>query len=638
MFSVILPVWNRAALIGPAIESVLAQSLEDFELIIVDDGSTDDLAATLAGHDDPRIRSVRLEHGGLSRARNHGLALATRPFIAHLDSDNRWRPDFLRALLERLQQPPAARAAYCLARRHVHGEAADLPPSGIIGDRFSLRRLLEGNYIDINCFVHARELAVTAGGFDTSLKRLIDWDFILRIGQLTEPAYLPEVLVDYHYGLASNAVSLAEPLGSLLVDIRQRHQPLAEPVVVTHDSVTYRWQRVPDRKHDNWVRMRTPAIRDDAGPPPGMPWLLQIEPTNACNLACDLCPVSDQRLGRPTRHLGLDEFRALLDDMEDYLLLLVLWDWGEPLLNPQFAAMVADATRRDIRTVTSSNAHHLNHGDTASALMDAGLSTLIVAIDSPDPEAYRAFRRGGQLELALRGLERAVEAKRQRGAQTLINMRTVVTRSNEVDLDRLRRMALDAGADLFTVKTLNPSCGPDDRDDDLVPQDPALRRYAYQEGSWTRIRDNTPCTRPWHMANILSNGSVIPCCYDYDASMSVGNIREQAFSDLWRGHAFQQLRQTIRDQQQSLEKCRHCGVNFRLGAGWMIDAAASSLHTEAPIPPSPASAFADYDAWQQLADSRKLVAQLQTRLEQLQSPRMERAQHTLGRWLPRWLR
>ncbi len=107
MISVVIPLYNKAATIGQAIESVMAQSDVDWELIVVDDGSRDAGAHVVTGYGDPRIRLITQANAGVSAARNAGIAAARAPFVAFLDADDWWAPDHLQAL----------RAA---SRRHPH--------------------------------------------------------------------------------------------------------------------------------------------------------------------------------------------------------------------------------------------------------------------------------------------------------------------------------------------------------------------------------------------------------------------------------------------------------------------------------------------------------------------------------------
>jgi glycosyltransferase involved in cell wall biosynthesis len=109
--TIVLPTFQRAHLVGRAIDSVVQQRHEDWELVVVDDGSTDDTAGVLADRQDRRIVPIRLErNGGVSAARNVGLATARSPVVAFLDSDDVYLPDALGAFLRALDDHPEALA------------------------------------------------------------------------------------------------------------------------------------------------------------------------------------------------------------------------------------------------------------------------------------------------------------------------------------------------------------------------------------------------------------------------------------------------------------------------------------------------------------------------------------------------
>src|ERR1700744_5343730 len=97
-FTVIIPVYNRANVLGDAIRSVLGQTCQDFEIVIVDDGSRDDPGAVVATFQDPRLRFVRQENQGGGTARNTAIDAARGRFIAPLDSDDVCRPHHLETM------------------------------------------------------------------------------------------------------------------------------------------------------------------------------------------------------------------------------------------------------------------------------------------------------------------------------------------------------------------------------------------------------------------------------------------------------------------------------------------------------------------------------------------------------------
>ncbi len=104
--SVIIPTYNYAAYVREAIDSVLAQTVQDFHIVVVDDGSTDDTQAVLATIDDPRVEIVRTPNRGICAACNEGLARARGEFIGFLGADDRWRPDKLERQLQMMDAEP----------------------------------------------------------------------------------------------------------------------------------------------------------------------------------------------------------------------------------------------------------------------------------------------------------------------------------------------------------------------------------------------------------------------------------------------------------------------------------------------------------------------------------------------------
>jgi GT2 family glycosyltransferase/glycosyltransferase involved in cell wall biosynthesis len=205
--SIVMPSFNRAFCIGAAVESVLCQTHANWRLIIVDDGSTDDTAAVLAPFaDHPRIQIVRQANQGVSAARNRGLDAAVGRYVFYLDSDNTWQEALLRTLIVYLEEG-ALDAAYSGLR------ALDDRNQTVFcrGELFSWSRCCARNYIDLNTFAHRRTLAAETGTrFDESLRRLVDWDFILRLTRNAEVAFAPFAGVNYYHGEQGSRISLTE--------------------------------------------------------------------------------------------------------------------------------------------------------------------------------------------------------------------------------------------------------------------------------------------------------------------------------------------------------------------------------------------------------------------------------------------
>jgi hypothetical protein len=178
--TVVLPTYQRRDLVRRAVASVLAQTVDDFELIVVDDGSTDGTREALRGVDS-RLVYVRQENAGVSAARNNALRLARGEIVAFLDSDNRWLPDHLETVTAALRRRPEAvlvttTPSFVVAGRKPPAAARLVEP---------LPRLFAWNWVGFVTGVAARRRALeTAGGFDESFPVGEDGDLWLRMALL----------------------------------------------------------------------------------------------------------------------------------------------------------------------------------------------------------------------------------------------------------------------------------------------------------------------------------------------------------------------------------------------------------------------------------------------------------------------
>jgi len=216
--SVILPTRNRARFVGDAIASVQAQHFTDWELIIVDDGSTDDTAAAMAPYlGDKRIRYLPGQAHGVSAARNRGLEHARGAFIAYLDSDNIWYPGFLAAAVGTLASEPAVNLVYGVLVTDSH----QLDGTRLLWEAFDHERLMCANYIDMNVIVHRKSLIERYGVFDESLARLNDWDLVLRYTEHDPARPLPELAARYRV-CDELRITTTRPFGPELFTIKRK--------------------------------------------------------------------------------------------------------------------------------------------------------------------------------------------------------------------------------------------------------------------------------------------------------------------------------------------------------------------------------------------------------------------------------
>lgn len=209
--SVIIPTYDRADVIGRAVESVLEQTLDDLELVVVDDGSTDATPNVLAKIDDDRLTYLQHdENQGGSAARNTGIEYASGDYLAFLDSDDAWRPEKLEKQLATLEgRDDDWVAAYCDAEFVTDDTNPIRRAITRLADRFSGPDPPNEGGEDLIRYVLADELHTSAGstllvhretveaidGFDESFDRFQDPEFLIRVLRQGKLAYVPETLV-----------------------------------------------------------------------------------------------------------------------------------------------------------------------------------------------------------------------------------------------------------------------------------------------------------------------------------------------------------------------------------------------------------------------------------------------------------
>lgn len=207
--SIIMPTYNRAATLSKAIDSVISQTHKLWELIIIDDGSTDNTAQVLKKYKkDKRIKVIKGEHKGVSAARNLGLSASTGDYIYYLDSDNSWKENLLE-IMNFSFLVSGRETGYCSLLLHDEHDSV----IGYRGEAFDWEECLKANYVDINVFAHKRSLLVNQGPYDISLRRMVDWDLILRYTKISPPFFAPFIGCYYLESRNDiNRITLSEPL------------------------------------------------------------------------------------------------------------------------------------------------------------------------------------------------------------------------------------------------------------------------------------------------------------------------------------------------------------------------------------------------------------------------------------------
>jgi GT2 family glycosyltransferase len=208
--SIIIPAYNAERTILETIASLQQQTFTDFELIVINDGSTDGTVARLESLEEPRLRVYSDLNGGLPVARNRGMARAKGEFLTFIDADDLWTPEKLADQVEALDNCPEAGVAYSWTafidaqNRYLYAKT----PVEFEGDVYP--RLLVENFIASGSNILVRRaIAESAGQFDPTLKSAEDWDYYLRLAARCAFVRVPKYQILYRRSPQSMSANVA---------------------------------------------------------------------------------------------------------------------------------------------------------------------------------------------------------------------------------------------------------------------------------------------------------------------------------------------------------------------------------------------------------------------------------------------
>lgn len=233
LISVIIPVYNGEKTIRETIESVLKQSFQDFELIVINDGSQDSTLEIISSIQDFRLKIFSYPNAGLSASRNRGIFQATSEYISFLDADDLWTPDKLEAQLQALQENPKAAVAYSWT--DYIDESSQLLKRGgymtVNGDVYAKLLLIDFIANGSNPLIR-RQALIEVGSFDESLTAAEDWDMWLRLAARYHFVAVPAPQILYRISMNSMSSNVHKQEAESL-------QVIEKAFTQAPDSLTY---------------------------------------------------------------------------------------------------------------------------------------------------------------------------------------------------------------------------------------------------------------------------------------------------------------------------------------------------------------------------------------------------------------
>lgn len=288
-----------------------------------------------------------------------------------------------------------------------------------------------------------------------------------------------------------------------------------------------------------------------------LPPIIQVEPTNMCNLKCPLCPTGSDSSKRQKGFMTLDTFQLILDELEDVLIAMYLYSYGEPFMNKNLPQMIESCTKRNILTLITTNGHFIESSEDALKVVDAGLTTLIIAIDGSSQAIYEEYRKMGDLEKVKQCVTLIEEAKIRRGAHLPYTViRSVVMRQNADDLPNLEQLARKLRVNMFAAKTVG--CLPESEHyKDYEPVEKNMRRFRYDE-SFRNVHFSVRCPFPFRQPTVFWDGTVVGSEHDHELELPFGKIGEQPFPKIWNSPNAIRMRRSIRQGRNLPSFCDAC--------------------------------------------------------------------------------
>jgi glycosyltransferase involved in cell wall biosynthesis len=223
MFSVVMPLYNKEKSIKNAIQSVLAQTVPYFELLVINDGSTDESIKIVTSIPDKRIKIITKSNGGVSSARNKGILSAGYEYIAFIDADDHWEPDFLKSIEDLIHEYPDAGAYGTAYKCMFDNKILNLfsaKKRGLITDFF--KQVYEGPILHASSVCIKKKTFEDIGYFDERVRRGEDYDMWARIAIGSSIAVSTDPKVWYRLDAENRAMeSLPEPSVLWLYYIRK---------------------------------------------------------------------------------------------------------------------------------------------------------------------------------------------------------------------------------------------------------------------------------------------------------------------------------------------------------------------------------------------------------------------------------
>jgi len=297
----------------------------------------------------------------------------------------------------------------------------------------------------------------------------------------------------------------------------------------------------------------------------GYPTSLMIEPTNNCNLKCPLCPTGCSLLKRKKEFMSFDLFKKIIDEVGPYLYNLSMWHYGEPTLHPDLYKFVRYAKDLGVDYVKiSTNGHFFRTDEKVKEMIESGLDNAMVCMDGASQETLDKYRSGSSFDIVVEGMKRITRIKKETNSEKPeLELQFIVMKHNEGEIPEIRKIAHDVGANILTIRACDADLNFDEirkKSVNFVPDDNNHPFFKKGDEGNVKTKKEVPnyCHALWTSSVVTCGGKVVPCCYDPDEKLVMGDMKESSFGEIWHGEKYINLRKQVLKDRKSISLCANC--------------------------------------------------------------------------------
>ena len=300
----------------------------------------------------------------------------------------------------------------------------------------------------------------------------------------------------------------------------------------------------------------------------GIPPVINIEPTNLCNLACLHCPTGSGKISRATGMIDISFFEKIVENIKKTAIAVQLYFQGEPFLHKNILDLIEIIKKNKIYLIISTNGHFFENEEFTERIVRLGPEKLIISLDGATEETYKVYRKNGDFSKVIKGIENLVRKREElRSRNPEIVIQFVVMKHNENEIGLIRDFVKSKKVDKLELKSAQLYDWHERKD--FMPEQSEFSRYEEEEREIKlKSRRRRNCLRAWITAVITWEGELLPCCFDKNADYSYGKLGPDVnVEELWFSGRAEEFRRAVLKERENISICRNCtlGVKVRVG-------------------------------------------------------------------------